>query len=58
VCRKICSLANEIAGYGGLNFFLVISRELSVKCVIGFGRFVRISPEPMEMIERDLYFQC
>jgi hypothetical protein len=31
-------MANEIAGFGGLNFFfpLVILSELVVKCVIGF----------------------
>jgi hypothetical protein len=36
-------MANEIAGFGGLIFFfLVILSELGVKCVIGFGRFMRI----------------
>jgi len=33
---------NEIIGFGGLNFLIVILRKLIVKCVIGFGRFQRI----------------
>ncbi len=37
------SIANEIAGFGDLNlFFLVILRELTIKCVIGLGKFVEI----------------
>ncbi len=35
-------------------FFLVIWSEIIVKCVIRFGRFVRI----LEMLERDHCFQC
>jgi hypothetical protein len=37
-------MANGIAGFGGLNFFpLVILSELTVNCVLGFGRrFERI----------------
>ncbi len=35
---------NEIAQFGDLNLFiyLFVSSELTVKCVIRFGRFVRI----------------
>jgi hypothetical protein len=45
VCRQNVT-ANEIAGFGGLNYyFLVILSELAIKCVIGFGKFVRISKE-------------
>jgi hypothetical protein len=36
-------MANEIDGFGDLNFFsLLILSELTVKCVIGVGMFVRI----------------
>jgi hypothetical protein len=36
VHKKIV-MANEIAGFGGLNlFFLDILSELTVKCVLGF----------------------
>jgi hypothetical protein len=36
-------MANEIAGFGDLNFFLYLSlSELTVKCVIGVGMFVII----------------
>jgi hypothetical protein len=39
-------MANEISGFDGLNLFsLVILSELADKCVIGFGRFVRISED-------------
>ncbi len=33
---------NEIAGFGGLNFFPYVLSELAGKCVAGIGRFVRI----------------
>jgi hypothetical protein len=36
-------MANEIAGFGGLNLFLVILSETVIKfIIIGFGRFTRI----------------
>jgi hypothetical protein len=36
-------MANKIAGFGGTNFFpLVIWSEETVKCIKGFGGFVRI----------------
>jgi hypothetical protein len=35
-------MANEIAGFGGLNLFLVILSETVIKFIIGFGRFTRI----------------
>jgi hypothetical protein len=45
VCRseeKIV-IANEIVGFSEFECFLkIILSELIVKCVIGFGRFVRI----------------
>ncbi len=44
MCRKD-GMANEIAEFGDLNFFffsLVVLSELILKCVIGFGRFVRM----------------
>jgi len=41
-------VTNEIAGFGGLSLFIYLFiifwllSELKIKCVIGFGRFVRI----------------
>ncbi len=35
-------MANEFAGFGGLNLFLVILSETIIKFIIGFCRFVRI----------------
>jgi hypothetical protein len=37
-------MANEIVGFDGLNFYfiLVILSKLMMKCVIGFGMFVRV----------------
>jgi hypothetical protein len=36
-------MANEIAGFGGLNLFIfVISSDLIIRYIIGLGRFVRI----------------
>jgi hypothetical protein len=35
-------MANEIAGFGGLNLFLVILSNTVIKFIIGFGRFTRI----------------
>jgi hypothetical protein len=35
-------MGNEIVGFGGLNFFIIIFSELTVKCVIRFGAFVRV----------------
>jgi hypothetical protein len=36
-------MANEIVRFGGLVFVLkIILSELIIKCVIGFGRFVKI----------------
>jgi len=35
-------MANEIAGFGGLNLFLVILSERVIKFLIAFGRFTRI----------------
>ncbi len=35
-------MVNDIVGFGGFNYFLIILNELIVKCVIGFGRFVRV----------------
>jgi hypothetical protein len=35
-------ITNEIAGFGGLNFFLVILSELKIKCVIGFDRLINV----------------
>jgi len=36
-------MANEIARFNDLNFFIVFLNELNVRCVIGFGMFVKIS---------------
>jgi hypothetical protein len=37
-------MANEIVGFGVRIFFsLIILNEFRIKCVIGFGRFVKIS---------------
>jgi len=42
VCRKNV-IVNEIVAFGGLNwFFLVLLNEITLRCVIKFGRFVRI----------------
>jgi len=52
-------MANGIAGFGGLNFFfIIILNELTIKCVIRFGRFCKKSRGPMELAERDCYFYC
>jgi hypothetical protein len=46
VCRKHV-IANKIARFGGLEFFsLIILSELTIKCVKGFGRVVRILKDP------------
>jgi hypothetical protein len=40
-------MANEIVGFDGLNFFFKnILNELTIKCVIGFDRFVIILDDP------------
>jgi hypothetical protein len=31
-------MVNEIVRFGGLKFFIMILRELRVKCVIGLGK--------------------
>jgi hypothetical protein len=42
-CAKTTLMANEIAGFGDLKFYLlVILSDLTIKCVIGFDRLVRI----------------
>ncbi len=39
-------ILNKIVRFGDLNFFsLVMLSELIIKCVIGFGGFVRISKD-------------
>jgi len=46
-------MANEIAQYGGLEFFNTrLESEPKVKWVIGFGWLARSFRGPMEMIER------
>jgi hypothetical protein len=48
---------NTIHGFGWSEFvFLVILSELIVKCILGFGSFVRILGGPTEMVERAHYF--
>jgi hypothetical protein len=44
-CEFFFVVANEIARFGGLKFFLSYLSELRVKCVIEFRRFVRISED-------------
>lgn len=39
---KKIALTDEIAGFGDLNFFLVILSELRIKCVIRFDSPLRI----------------
>jgi hypothetical protein len=36
-------MANEISRFSSLNFLLVFLNELNVRCVIGFGMFVKVS---------------
>ncbi len=50
----------KLLDLGGLKLFvLVISiNELTINCVIGLSRFVWIFRQPMQMLERDHYFQC
>jgi hypothetical protein len=38
-------MANEMIGFGGLKFFLVILSEKIIKCVLKFCRFARISKD-------------
>lgn len=46
VCRKDV-MVNEIAGFDVLKTTnLVILSELTVECVLGFGKFVRIFKDP------------
>jgi len=47
-------MANEIAEFP----LLVIFNELIIKCMIGFARFVRVSQDQMQIIEKDHYFHC
>jgi hypothetical protein len=65
--RLVCScannmlFANEIATFWGLIIYLFIYlfsfsvSELTIKCVIGLGRFAKNFKGPMEMVERDHY---
>jgi hypothetical protein len=46
-----------LIGFGGLKF-LVIESELTIECVIWFGRIGRIFKGSMETVERDHCFQC
>jgi len=51
-------MANEIAGFGGLNLFIfVISSDLIIRYIIRLGRFMRILEDQMEMVGKDRYFQ-
>jgi hypothetical protein len=46
-------MANEIVRFSEFECFLkMILSELIIKCVIGFGRFVRILRGSMEMVDR------
>ncbi len=56
MCR-IFFMANGIVVFGVLTFFIVTLSELRVKCVIRFGMFFKNIRGPMEMLERDHYFQ-
>lgn len=38
-------VTNEVFKFGGVNFFIDILIDKKVKCVIWFGRFVRILEE-------------
>ncbi len=47
-------LANEIVGFNGLIVFpLTLFNELTIKCVVGFGGFVKISKDPMAINGRN-----
>jgi len=42
-------LTNETIGFNGLNPFSFFN-ELIIKCVIGFGEFVKISKDPCQLM--------
>jgi hypothetical protein len=41
-------MMNEIVGFGGLNFIFqpYVFSDLTIKCVLGLGRLVRILDDP------------
>jgi hypothetical protein len=43
-------LTNEIIGFSGLIVSLILFNELIIKCVIGFGEFVKISKDPCQLM--------
>ncbi len=48
----------EIIGFSGLNFFpLIILSEKIVKCIIKFGRFVKILKDHLKNVEMNHHFQ-
>jgi hypothetical protein len=48
---KTKELANEIVGFNGLIFFpLFFFNELTIKCVVRFGGFVKISKDPWQLM--------
>jgi hypothetical protein len=49
-------MANEIAGFGGLNLFIfVISSDLIIRYIIRLGRFVRILEDQIENNRKGLF---
>jgi hypothetical protein len=42
--------ANEITRFSGLCFPLTFSNELTIKCVVRFGGFVKISKDPWQLM--------
>jgi hypothetical protein len=51
-------MVNEIIGFGSLIFFpLIILNEKIVKCIIKFGRFVKILKDHLKSVEMNHHFQ-
>jgi hypothetical protein len=57
-CARKNAIANEIAGLGDPNFylFIVILCELTIKYVIGLGRFVRILEDQLKWYKGTILF--
>jgi hypothetical protein len=51
-------MVDEIIGFGGLNFFqLIILNEKIIKCIIKFGRFMKILKNHLKSVEMNHHFQ-
>jgi hypothetical protein len=50
-------LVNEIVRFNGLFFSINFFNELTIKCVIRFGGFVKISKDPWQLMMEMFHFE-